>query len=289
MSNTIAMKKFGLFGLGVLCCVGCLSVVACRRAKDVTFSVLASDEHNGQVSDYYQVIIDEKAYRQFENLLSVSLPAVDFSSSQVVAVFDTLRPHPSYRIGIAKITEEDNYVNVKVKREYEPRQGGYSQAYVLARMPRIQKDVHFETLPFIGEPFEATYIPEEGVSPCLNRVQAVAGWETLYFKFEDGGVLWLEHRGMELNCARTLVETDVRIEAERLYIKENECLGPDSVMATCVCAKNVGYRSEGLCPEGDSLQVEFVFSTFERGQRARSFTIPSSGSGEVTIGKLLWP
>lgn len=284
------MKKFVLFGLGVLCCVGCLSVVACKRTKAVEFVVLVSGEQqNREVLDYYQIITDEAAYRQCENRLSVSLPAVDFSSSQVVAVFDTLRPHPSYRIGIAKITEEDNYVNVQVKRDCDSRQGGYSQAYVLARMPRIQKSVHFETLPFIGD--ETDYIPKEGVSPCLNHVYATkAGNETLYFKFVDDGVFWLEHRGMELNCAPTIwVETSVKLEQGCLYINEDERLGTDSVLALCTCAKIVGYRSEGIAPETDSLQVEFVFSTFERGQRSRSFKIPSSGSGEVVIGERLWP
>ena len=283
------MKKFIIIGIGLLLGIGLLSVVACKRTKEVEFVVLASGEQSRYTLDYYQIITDEAAYRQCENRLSVSLPAVDFSAWQVVAVFDTVRPHPLYHIGIAKITEEDNYVNVQVKRDCDSRQGGYSQAYVLARMPRIQKSVHFETLPFIGD--ETGYIPQEGVSPCLNHAYATkAGNETLYFKFVDDGVLWLEHRGMELNCAPTiLVETSVRLEKDYLYVNEDERLGADSMLALCTCAKIVGYKADGIVPEADSLQLELVFSTFERGQRSRSFKIPSSGSGEVLIGERLWP
>ena len=283
------MKKFIIIGIGLLLCLGLLAVVACKRPVEVEFVVLASGEQNQEVVDYYQIITDEATYRQCENLLSVSLPAVDFSSWQVGAVFDTLRAHPLYHIGIAKITEEDNYVNVQVKRDYDSRQGGCSQAYVLVRMPKISKGVHFETLPFFSD--ETGYIPKAGVSACLNhRYAAKGGGGTLYFNFMDDGTLWLEHRGMELNCSPTiLVETRVRLEQDRLYIEEDERLGADSMLALCTCAKNVGYKSEGIWPEADSLQIELVFSTFERGQRSRSFKIPSSGSGEVLIGERLWP
>lgn len=277
------MKKLVPIGLALLLCVGLFLVVACKRSKEVAFVVLASGEHDGNVSDYYQIITDEIAYLRCGNSLLMSLPSVDFSSCQVVAVFDTLRRHPLYHIGIEKITEESNYVNVQVKRDYDSRRGGPSQTYVVVRIPRIQKDIHFENLPFIGEPFDDD-VPTEGVSSCIDHVYAAkAGNETLYFKFMNDGVLWLEHRGMELNCAETLVETSVRFETDCLYIKEDERLGADSMLALCTCVKNVGYRTEGIVPETDSLQIELVFSTFERGQSSRSFKIPSSGSVEVIL------
>mgnify|MGYP001062991498 CR=1 FL=1 len=267
----------------------CLLLAACKRSKNVEYTVLCAGEHNGNGMDYFQVITDDVAYYGLANLLRVSLPPVDFTSNQVVAVLDTARIHPLYQVGIAKITDEEGYVNVQVKRDYAPRPGRYAQAYVVACMPRIQKSVVFETLPFISEPFDADYIPAEGVSTCLNRVQAGVGQETLYFKFGESGMLWIEHRGMELNCAQTSVETGVRMEKECLYINEDERLGGDSVLALCTCAKNVGYGAGTISPKSDSLQVELTFSTLERGPRSRSFKIPAHGSVEVVIGERLWP
>ena len=212
---------------------------------------------------------------------------IDFGRYQVICLLDTLRTHPTYMMGIASIQDKGDCIEVQVKREYDSKPGKYSQAYVFARMPKTDKPVEFVDLPFEADVTAPDYMPEMGVSECLNMAKGLAGEETVWFRFTDDGHLIIEHRSVELNCAETLVATSMERDGQKLTITEEEQLGPDGELALCVCAKNVAYRLDVPAGE-DSLEVNYRWTTFDRGLRTRTFKIPGHGSGEIYIGKNLW-
>ncbi len=246
-----------------------------------------------QDAEYYFVIESQDEYTEvYRSFIQVSYPdtdphEVDFSAYQVLGVFDTNRSHPTYKIGISQIEDKGEHIEVLVKRDYEPQAGTYDQAYVFARMPKTDKPVEFVDLPFEADVTAPDYMPEMGVSECLNMAKGLAGEETVWFRFTDDGHLIIEHRSVELNCAETLVATSMERDGQKLTITEEEQLGPDGELALCVCAKNVAYRLDVPAGE-DSLEVNYRWTTFDRGLRTRTFKIPGHGSGEIYIGKNLW-
>ena len=242
-------------------------------------------------AEYYFVIKSQDDYtRVYRKFIPVFYPdtdphEVDFSTYQVLGIFDTNRSHPTYKIGISRIEDKGEYVEVQVKRDYAPKAGSYDQAYVFARMSKTDKPVTFVDLPFKADVTASDFMPEMGVSECLNMPKGLAGEETVWFRFTDDGHLLIEHRSVELNCGETLVATSMERDGLKLIITEEEQLGPDSMMATCVCAKNVAYMLDVPAGE-DSLEVNYRWTTFDRGLRTRTFKIPGHGSGEIYIGRI---
>ena len=246
-----------------------------------------------QDAEYYFVIKTQDDYKEvYRDFIPVFYPdtdpqEVDFSAYQVLGIFDTNRSHPTYKIGIARIEDKGEYIEVQVKRDYEPQNGSYDQAYVFAQMQKTDKPVEFVDMPFEADATASDYMPEMGVSECLNQLpeKGLAGEETVWFRFTDDGHLVIEHRSMELNCAQTIVATSMERDGQKLAISAEEQLGEAGELAMCICAKNVAYMLD--VPAGqDSLEVNYRWTTFDRGLRTRTFKIPGHGSGEIYIGRI---
>ncbi len=241
--------------------------------------------------DYSRFCVNQSGYENmYRQLISWtgSPEEVDFTRYSVLAVVDAVRPYPTYQLRVSEIMDQGDSVLVYVARDVHFGEGGPAQAYVVVRMPKVDKPLRIVDLPFETDVENPDYMPQMGVSDCLDMPMGLAkGQETLWFKFTENGKLVFEHRRMELNCAETLVEISGEQDGLQLSITMEERLGPDSMMAMCVCAKNVGY---GLDVAGgtDSLEVNYRWTTFDRGLRTRTFKIPGHGSGEIYIGENLW-
>lgn len=157
-----------VFGLGLV------AFFACKPSEEgyegpLEFAVLQSGDYTGEplVTDYYTVCQNHESYAEMWGKLS--LPGepeqVDFNAYSVLCIVDTLRPFPSYQIGVSGVNETADYVEVQVERTVDARVGGPVQAYALVRVPRISKDLMYVNLPFetgIVDP----YMPELGTSDC---------------------------------------------------------------------------------------------------------------------------
>lgn len=280
------MKKIiALFALVML--IG----MACKREsfpKDVAFSVLYSGNDSRYTENYQRVINDNDSYISLCDLIGVSNAErqnIDYKTQQVIAVFDTARPQPLYDLRISKIQEYETYIKISISRVYNPRDGKQAQAYSVVRMPYSPKNIVFENLPF--QYVAPEYKPEAGVSACLNNAAKATQeeiQECFVFQFREDGRMAVEHRGMVLNCGPTIVSTSSKQDGDKLIVTENEGYGADSILALCVCQKNVGYFLESVrFADYDSLLINYRFTTFDRGLRTRSFKIPTKGSGKVAL------
>lgn len=284
------MKNFD-FLLSVSVFLG-LCLYSCKptevKEKAVAYTVLYSGSFSGDIQPYYQVVRDSATFSEILSKTGLwgEISDPDFSSRQVLAVFDMTRTHPTYKMEVSSVKETGEAIQVEVSRKLSPRSGRFDQAFVLVEMPRMEKEVRFTDLPYSEEDL-SNYEPRLGVSSCLDMIAGNnAAYEYLWYRFTDEGKLLLEHQGMELNCGPTEVETSVNWNGDILVIEEKEVLGRDSIMAPCVCAKNVGYMAD-VAPKNDSIEVDFRFTTFDRGLRTRSFKISGKGSGSIVIGKRL--
>lgn len=127
------------------------------------------------------------------------------------------------------------------------------------------------------------YTPTMGLSDCLSNGLKSANRESFCYEITDEGRLLVEHRLMVLNCGNTVVVTSLEQHGDILMLSEEECFGKDSVLATCVCEKNVGYEAGTISTEKDTLLIQYRFSTFERGLRTRSFKIVAQGRGLIVL------
>ncbi|MCM1041005.1 MAG: hypothetical protein NC396_01070 [Bacteroides sp.] len=286
------MKNTGLIPFFVLACLMSVFMFSCgQEDTKLAYSELckgSTDGSYGQLPGYF-LIREEGSYMRMIGNISCDIPIPDFTCQQVIALFDTTRTHPVYEIEVASMIDDGSFVNVSVHRNYQPQTGIYDQAYCIIGMERTEREVRFVEMPFEQEAEDGDYMPTMGVSSCLNRIASVnvAGEEYLWFRFTGDGKAVFEHRGMILNCHETVVDISVKQNGGQLLIEETENYAPDSMFATCICPKNVGYEAE-VVSSGDSLQVDFKFTTFDRGLRTRSFKIPGSGSGKIYIGKNVW-
>ena len=136
-----------------------------------------------------------------------------------------------------------------------------------------------------GNPPIEEYTPTMGLSDCLKNVLDAksAGKESFCYEITENGLLLVEHRLMVLNCGNTVVATSLEQHGDLLTLREEECLGKDSMMMTCYCLKNVGYEAGAISTDTDSLLIQYRFFTFERGLRTRSFKIPAQGKGLIVL------
>lgn len=272
-----------VFGLGLI------AFFACKPSEEgyegpLEFAVLQSGDYAGEplVTDYYTVCQNHESYAEMWGKLS--LPGepeqVDFNAYSVLCIVDTLRPFPTYQIGVSGVNETADYVEVQVERTVDARVGDPVQAYALVRVPRISKDLMYVNLPFetgIVDP----YMPEMGTSDCLMVGKDEYPEETFWFKFTPEGKLLIERRNVWMNCAETTLEASVTQEGENLTIKEEEVF-PDDRYMVCECSKNAAYEAEVIAGS-DSLAVELHTST-SMITRTAIFKIPAHGSGEILIG-----
>ena len=156
-----------------------------------------------------------------------------------------------------------------------------SVLYFVSCKPDNQEENKPEENPPIEE-----YTPTMGLSDCLNNVLDAlksADKESFCYEVTEDGRLLVEHRLMVLNCGNTVVATSLEQHGDILMLSEEECFGKDSVLATCVCEKNVGYEAGTIATDKDSLHIQYRFSTFERGLRTRSFKIAAQGRGLIVL------
>lgn len=283
------MKTKSLKRALAVSCLGLVAFLAYKPAEEghegpLEFAVLQSGDYAGEllVTDYYTICRDDESYAEMRGRLSLSGEPenLDFNAYSVLCIVDTLRPFPTYHLGISRVNETADYVEVQVERTVDARAGGPVQAYALIRVPRISKDLKYVNLPFergIIDP----YMPEMGTSECL-QVFAKNEYpeETFWFKFTEEGPLLIERRNVRMNCAPTTLEASVTREGMKLLISEEEVF-PDGRYMVCECSKNAAY--EAAVPAGnDSLQVELHTSTSAL-TRTAVFKIPGHGSGEIAI------
>ena len=198
--------------------------------------------------------------------------------------------HPLFCLGRCGCGAPVSHVSAAGFGDYGPRglrvglfgEGGPAQAYVVVRMPKVDKPLRIVDLPFETDVENPNYMPELGTSDCLSLAKDDYPSETFWFKFTEEGKLVVEHRNVMMNCGNTTLESSVSQEGPKLVIMEEEDRGADSLLALCRCFKNVAYAAD-VVVDSDSLQVELHTSTTEMGPRVVSFKIPNQGSGEVFI------
>ena len=70
---------------------------------------------------------------------------IDFNNYQLIAVFDTLYPSPTYNVTITNVTENMNEIVVTYQKTFAPSPiSVYAQSFYISRIPKSTKPVVFQ-------------------------------------------------------------------------------------------------------------------------------------------------
>jgi hypothetical protein len=130
-----------------------LLLVACQTLPAgeyrVPFRVLASGTHSAITQPREWVIRDSARWRQLWRMTGhhASPPPVDFDSQMVIALFMGEQPSGGYSIGIARITDTPQGLQVEVRLQRPAPDSMVSMAltqpWVIVRLPRHDGPVQF--------------------------------------------------------------------------------------------------------------------------------------------------
>lgn len=70
---------------------------------------------------------------------------VDFNNYQLIAIFDTLYPSPTYNVAITNVTENLNEIVVTYEKTFAPSGSSvYAQSFYISKIPKSTKPVVFQ-------------------------------------------------------------------------------------------------------------------------------------------------
>jgi hypothetical protein len=151
--------------------------------RELSFETVSSEIYGGYDNHRYLVIESSEEWEKIWNLARGSeidsLPAVNFSTHTIIAVFMGGRGSGGYGIVIKRITNRENEIIVHVEETYPGRMVvtlAFTFPHHIVKVERIQKPIVFEVQQFLLHTHDENWIPLDGViSEFLGEYRILPG------------------------------------------------------------------------------------------------------------------
>ena len=140
------MKKIMAIFLLIFTAAGCSAKKEAMAANDKGFNILKQSEYGGRETKGFDKVTDARSFKELYRALNIeNIPEVDFSKSNVVALYMGQRNTGGYSITIETMRADGETTYLK-KKETTPEPGSMvsmalTAPYVIVAIPKTGKVV----------------------------------------------------------------------------------------------------------------------------------------------------